>query len=174
MKTMKKWMGIMAVLVLALAMGAGCGSSKKTIKGEGGTGITNQTPSSIDNNGNGVPDDKETGTLSSSNLADIRFDFDRYEIRSQDRATLSRHGQWLTDNPGMRIMIEGHCDERGTVEYNLALGEKRARSAKDFLENYGVPASRLEMVSYGKERPLDPGHDESAWATNRRASFVKR
>ncbi|MFN0151509.1 MAG: peptidoglycan-associated lipoprotein Pal [bacterium] len=173
MKTMKTWMGMMAVLVLALAMGAGCGSSSKAKPGTNTTGERSATPGSGENGGNGVPGDTRD-PMSSYNLADIHFDFDRYDIRSSDRETLSRHGQWLTDNPGTRIMIEGHCDERGTVEYNLALGEKRARSAKDFLENYGVPASRLEMVSYGKERPLDPGHDESAWARNRRASFVKR
>jgi peptidoglycan-associated lipoprotein len=72
------------------------------------------------------------------------------------------------------VVIEGHCDERGSVEYNLALGERRARAAKDFLVSYGVPATRLTTISYGKERPFDAGHDESAWAKNRRAHFVSK
>ena len=70
------------------------------------------------------------------------------------------------------MRIEGHCDERGTVEYNLALGEKRARAARDYLVSLGTPASRLGIISYGKERPVDPGHSESAWAENRRAEFM--
>jgi len=173
MKTVKTWMGLSAVLVLALAMGVGCGSSKKTMKGSDADATRSEGAQTPDRDGDGIPD-KPMDSMSSYNLADIHFDFDRYDLRAQDRETLSRHAQWLTDNASTRVLIEGHCDERGTVEYNLALGEKRARSAKDFLENYGVSASRLEMVSYGKERPLDPGHDESAWAKNRRASFVKR
>jgi len=166
-------MGLVAVGVLALAIGAGCDSSSKTKPGTDATGERTDGTKPSDNDGDGIPD-KPMDSMSSYNLADIHFDFDRYDLRAQDRETLSRHAQWLTDNASTRILIEGHCDERGTVEYNLALGEKRARTAKDFLENYGVSSSRLEMVSYGKERPLDPGHDETAWAKNRRASFVKR
>jgi peptidoglycan-associated lipoprotein len=107
-------------------------------------------------------------------LSDIHFDFDKYDLRPGDRDVLTSHGKWLSDNGSVRVLIEGHCDERGTVEYNLALGEKRARTARDFLVNYGVPADRVEIISYGKERPLDPRHSEDAWASNRRCHFVKR
>ena len=87
---------------------------------------------------------------------------------------LKNKGMWLRDNPDVNVTIEGHCDERGTVEYNLALGDRRAESAKAYLVNLGIPASRIETVSYGEERPVDPGHNEAAWARNRRAAFVIR
>jgi peptidoglycan-associated lipoprotein len=87
-------------------------------------------------------------------------------------AVLKEKAAWLQDRPEVDVLIEGHCDERGTNEYNLALGERRAQSAKVFLVNMGIASSRLTTVSYGEERPLDPGHDEAAWAKNRRAQFV--
>ncbi len=105
-------------------------------------------------------------------LAPIFFDYDKYDLRSDDAVILRRNADQLIENPDAIIRIEGHCDERGTVEYNLALGEKRARTAMQFLVDMGVDPSRLSIVSYGEERPLDPGHDEKAWAKNRRAEFV--
>ena len=105
-------------------------------------------------------------------LAPIFFDFDKYDLRSGDREILKRNADQLVENPDATIRIEGHCDERGTVEYNLALGEKRARAAMQFLVDMGVDPSRLSIVSYGEEKPLDPGHDERAWAKNRRVEFV--
>ena len=80
----------------------------------------------------------------------------------------------MEQNSGSAVVIEGHCDERGSVEYNLALGERRAKAAREFLVSYGIAASRLTTISYGKERPMDSGHDEDSWAKNRRAHFVKR
>ncbi len=105
-------------------------------------------------------------------LSPIFFDFDKYDIRPGDREILKRNAEQLLQNPKAIIRIEGHCDERGTVEYNLALGEKRARAAMQFLIDMGVDPNRLSIVSYGEERPLDPGHDEKAWAKNRRVEFV--
>ncbi len=105
-------------------------------------------------------------------LAPIFFDFDKYDLRSGDREILKRNADQLVENPEATIRIEGHCDERGTVEYNLALGEKRARAAMQFLVDMGVDPSRLSIASYGEEKPLDPGHDERAWAKNRRVEFV--
>jgi len=105
-------------------------------------------------------------------LAPIFFDFDKYDLRSGDREILKRNADQLVENPDATIRIEGHCDERGTVEYNLALGEKRARAAMQFLVDMGVDPSRLSIASYGEEKPLDPGHDERAWAKNRRVEFV--
>jgi len=103
---------------------------------------------------------------------DINFDFDRSEITPRSREILNRKGQFLLANRDIAILIEGHCDERGTDEYNLALGERRANSAKQYLMALGVAADRMSTISYGEERPLDPAKNETAWAKNRRAHFV--
>jgi peptidoglycan-associated lipoprotein len=103
---------------------------------------------------------------------DIYFDFDKYDLRTDARATLDRKASFLNQNSSVRVQIEGHCDERGTEEYNLALGERRANAAKQYLTTAGISAGRLSTISYGKERPLDPGHNEAAWAKNRRDHFV--
>ena len=108
----------------------------------------------------------------SSLLKDIHFDFDRYDIRPEDTKILDQEATLLLKNPNVKIEIEGNCDERGTAEYNLALGQRRANSAKEYLNSLGVPASRILTISYGKEKPLDPGHDEEAWAKNRRDHFI--
>ena len=105
-------------------------------------------------------------------LKDVHFDFDRYEVRSGDEEILKEDAAWLKKNPKTKVQVEGHCDERGTVEYNLALGERRANYIKQYLVSLGIAADRISTISYGKERPLDPGHDEEAWAKNRRVHFV--
>jgi peptidoglycan-associated lipoprotein len=110
--------------------------------------------------------------LESNMLKDIHFDFDQYDIRLGDAEVLKENSALLMKYPMMKFQIEGHCDERGTVEYNLALGERRANSAKDYLISLGIDASRIVTISYGEERPLDPKQDEEAWAKNRRAHFV--
>lgn len=110
----------------------------------------------------------------SSDFQPAFFDLDSYTLRDDARAALDQDAKLLRDNADLRITIEGHCDERGTVEYNQALGEKRAQAARDYLVAAGIDGSRFEVISYGKERPFDPGHDESAWAKNRRAHFVVR
>lgn len=102
----------------------------------------------------------------------ILFDTDRYNIDPQDQAILQSQAQWLARNPNARITIEGHADERGTRDYNLALGERRANAAKNYLASLGVSPSRMTTVSYGKERPEALGSNESAWAQNRRAVSV--
>lgn len=101
----------------------------------------------------------------------IHFAFDSFELRPDARNTLQRKAELLKANPEIKLLIEGHCDERGTAEYNLALGERRARAAYEFLVLLGVSPNRLQIVSYGKERPLDPASTETAWALNRRAQF---
>ena len=103
---------------------------------------------------------------------DIYFDFDKYDLRTDARATLDRKASFLNQNSSIRVQVEGHCDERGTNEYNMALGERRANAAKQYLTTAGISAGRLSTISYGEERPLDPGHNEAAWARNRRAHFV--
>jgi len=102
------------------------------------------------------------------------FDYDAYALRDDARAALDQDARLLRENANLQITIEGHCDERGTVEYNQALGEKRAQAARDYLTGAGTDASRIQIVSYGKERPFEPGHDEAAWSKNRRAHFVLR
>jgi len=103
---------------------------------------------------------------------DIYFDFDKYDLRTDARTTLDRKASFLNQNSSIRVQVEGHCDERGTNEYNMALGERRANAAKQYLTTAGISAGRLSTISYGEERPLDPGHTEAAWARNRRAHFV--
>jgi peptidoglycan-associated lipoprotein len=110
--------------------------------------------------------------LESKLLKDIHFDFDKYDIRPGDTEVLKSNAALLMKHPTIKIQIEGHCDERGTIEYNLALGERRANSAKKYLISLGLSGNRISTISYGKERPLDPGHNEGAWAKNRRGHFI--
>ncbi len=101
----------------------------------------------------------------------IHFDFDSYELKPQDREILKEKAAILRSRQDIELMIEGHCDERGTEEYNLALGERRARAAYEYLILLGISPDRMSIISYGEEKPLDPGHNEEAWAKNRRAQF---
>ena len=105
-------------------------------------------------------------------LPDIHFDFDRYEIRPEDTKTLDTNAEWLRSNPNVQLLIEGHCDDRGTNEYNTALGEHRARSARNYLIGQGIKASRISVISYGEERPLCTEQSETCWSENRRGHFL--
>jgi peptidoglycan-associated lipoprotein len=105
-------------------------------------------------------------------VKDIFFDFDQAMIRDDSKKTMADNVLWLKTNPAAKVTIEGHCDERGSSEYNLALGERRARVTKDFLVAAGIGANRVNTISFGKERPFVLGHDESAWKWNRRAHFT--
>ncbi|HUK57441.1 MAG TPA: peptidoglycan-associated lipoprotein Pal [Nitrospiria bacterium] len=110
--------------------------------------------------------------MPSQGLADAYFDFDKYNIRDDARAALENDARWLKENPKVRVKIEGHCDERGTNEYNLALGERRAKAVRQVLTTLGVEAARLSTISYGEERPVCTQHDETCYAKNRRAHFT--
>jgi peptidoglycan-associated lipoprotein len=112
------------------------------------------------------------GTGEGGPLADVHFDYDSAALGDEARATLEKHALWLQGHRDVKVTVEGHCDDRGTVDYNLALGEQRARATRDYLVGLGIAAERLRIVSYGKERPLDPGNNEAAWARNRRAHFA--
>lgn len=105
-------------------------------------------------------------------LYTIYFDYDKYTIRESDMDYLTKNAKWLGLNPNTKVRIEGHADERGETDYNLALGDKRARSIRKYLEDMGIGTNRLDVVSYGEEKPAVDGHGEDAWAKNRRAEFV--
>jgi peptidoglycan-associated lipoprotein len=126
------------------------------------------TPESLSENSSSEADKLNAQGL----LKPIHFDFDKADIRSDAQQTMNGNAGRMREHGSLKVRIEGHCDERGTVEYNLALGDRRARAARDYLVSAGIPAQRLRTISYGKERPLDPGHNESAWSVNRRAEFI--
>lgn len=105
-------------------------------------------------------------------LKTIYFDFDRYNLKPRAIETLNNNLSWLKNNPDFEIRIEGHCDERGTDEYNLALGDRRAITAREFLVKRGISANRIRIISFGEERPVDSRHSNSAWSKNRRAEFL--
>lgn len=107
-----------------------------------------------------------------SELKDVSFEFDSSALDSAARGNVEANAEWLKANEAVKVVVEGHCDERGTSEYNLALGERRAQSVFSLLRELGVAGDRLSTISYGEELPLDPGHDEAAWAKNRRAHFA--
>ncbi len=104
-------------------------------------------------------------------LQTVHYAYDSSVLNSKSKAALDENVKVLTSNPSLKVQIEGHCDEKGGIQYNIALGERRANSAKAYLADRGVNADRLSTISYGKEKPLDLGHDESAWSKNRRANF---
>jgi peptidoglycan-associated lipoprotein len=108
----------------------------------------------------------------SSQLKDVHFDFDKYDIGPKGAEILKEDAVILQKLPNAKIQVEGHCDERGTNEYNLALGERRANSTKKYLVSLGISAGRISTISYGEEKPLDPGHNEEAWAKNRRGHII--
>ena len=103
--------------------------------------------------------------------SDIYFEYDSYSVQPEDLPKIKEVSEWLKINSAVRIVVEGHCDERGTVEYNLALGQKRAEVAKNHLTKFGVDEKSIRIISFGKEIPVDPGHTEDAWAKNRRVHF---
>ena len=109
--------------------------------------------------------------LEESQFQTVYFDFDKYNLRSDAKADLDQNYELLKEFPDAIIKIEGHCDERGTVEYNLSLGERRSKATQDYLVGLGIEPHRISIISYGKERPVDPRHNEDAWAKNRRAEF---
>ncbi len=117
-------------------------------------------------------DKEELKALEKFQNEDIHFAFDSYVLTEEAQKILDKKVDWLRKHPGVKIIIEGHCDERGSNEYNLALGERRANSAKEYLVNAGIDPDRIHIISYGEERPLALGSDEASWAINRRAHFV--
>jgi peptidoglycan-associated lipoprotein len=161
---------LLTVLVLS-----GCSKNKEVAEAAPPPAPVVETPAPAPASAPPGPDTAVEGDKTvQDQLADIFFDYDSSEITSSAQSTLDANGKVLNDNAGVSLTIEGHCDERGTVEYNLALGDRRGQSAKDYLVRFGVPASRLSVISYGEERPFATGSDEAAFAQNRRAHFAVR
>ncbi len=174
------WLRSFFVMMLAGLVLAGCATSTPTTEPEVGTtpdepAVTPPPPPPPppprdvnDANNPVIP-----GTMNPISRT-FYFDYDRAVIRPNDLSALEMHATFLNNNRDRSIVLEGHCDERGTREYNLALGENRANSVRSFLTSAGVSARQIETVSYGEERPDDPGHSDAAWARNRRALIIYR
>lgn len=170
-------------VLLPVVMLWGCsttGQGPESASTGGATGMTTEAPetstSSVEVGGvdsrtqyTGDPLNDPDSLLSKRT---VYFDFDKSNIKPEARKIIEAHAEYLAGHPNVRIVLEGHCDERGTREYNLGLGERRAKSVEQVLNLLGVSGSQLEMVSYGEERPAAMGHDESSWALNRRVEFV--
>lgn len=123
--------------------------------------------------GAGCQQQRTPRSASGAKLARVHFDLDRSDIKSEDKPVMESNASWLKKNSDAKVTVEGHCDERGTEEYNIALGNRRADSAKNYLTSLGVNGSRLKTVSYGEEKPLETCHNESCWWKNRRAEFSR-
>lgn len=177
----------MAVLLVSLMMMLTVSCSKKAVTREGesvtAASEENQTTFGLDKSSMQKEEmdsaassrGSESGPTAEIALQqEIYFEFDQATLTPDAREILIKNGEWLRINSDISIIIEGHCDERGTNEYNLALGDRRAETVKTFLADLGVQSARLKTISYGEERPADPNHSESAWAKNRRAHFLIR
>ena len=177
-----KCLSLVAVLSAAVAL-SGCSSTDKPDKTEVSSAAPVSPPpaeskkpvpadstkgSSLD----ALQRGESTATPASSPLKDVYFDFDSYNLGAEARETLKANMQWLKANPAAQVQIEGHCDERGTTEYNLALGSKRAESVKDYLVTLGTPADRLTTISYGEELLVCRDQTEECWQRNRRVKFA--
>jgi peptidoglycan-associated lipoprotein len=152
------------ILMAALLLVAGCARPVVKPGGPDATGPLSPYPPGS------MPGEQELQAVQAS-LKSVYFDYDRYTLSPQGQADLQQNAELLKRVPQVAVVAEGHCDERGTSEYNLALGDRRARAAVDYLVSLGLPPNRFSIVSYGSELPADPGHNEEAWSKNRRAAF---
>jgi peptidoglycan-associated lipoprotein len=162
-------------LFAALGVLAACETAPNTSGDAAGTGASSSTSSSTSSSADSSGSGSEQMTITDEliEIGDrVLFGFDSYELTSEAKSTLAKQASFLAANPSVRITIEGHCDERGTREYNLALGESRASATRDYLVAQGVNPARIKIISYGKERPAVIGSNEDAWRYNRRAVSV--
>lgn len=181
---------VLVVLLLFGVIGFGCSPKKVAVTGEPGQQqqtavssketpqrdtlrmkpeekITEQRLAKIESEEEIIQAKEESGRFS-----DINFDFDKYDIRPDAKSVLEEVASWMLKNTAAKLLIEGHCDERGTNEYNLALGDRRGKAARDYLIALGVASNRIEMISYGEEKPFCTDQTEECWAKNRRAHFI--
>jgi peptidoglycan-associated lipoprotein len=162
-------------LFAALGVLAACETAPNTSGDAAGTGASSSTSSSTSSSADSSGSGSEQMTITDEliEIGDrVLFGFDSYDLSSEAKSTLAKQASFLAANPSVRITIEGHCDERGTREYNLALGESRASATRDYLVAQGVNPARIKIISYGKERPAVIGSNEDAWRYNRRAVSV--
>jgi len=179
--------GFFVLVALLTLLGAGCAERKAVAPSEGQMPAVQQPQTKAEETAKGperitdqvakveskdIPSGMERVEEVSGMFKDIHFDYDKYDIREDAKPILKSLADHLIKNSAEKLLIEGHCDERGTNEYNLALGDRRAKAAKDYLVSLGVPSSRLETISYGEEKPLCNEHTEDCWARNRRAHFI--
>jgi len=162
------------ILAVALALTlAACGSNTKKPTTSNET-ISN-TKTEVDNgknNGLNLELNGDSDSNKAGGLVTVYFDFNSASLRSDTKEALDKNVAFLKTNSSVKVQVEGHCDERGSVQFNLALGEKRAKSVREYLTSQGIEAGRVTTISFGKERPVTFGHDEEAWSKNRRANFV--
>lgn len=158
-----------AVVSGLLALTAACSSPGTKTSGDTGT-----TPAASGTSTATASPAPAKPAAAKPSQATIYFDYDKSSLDSADIAVLSGWAAYLSANPGVKVTLEGHCDERGSKGYNISLGERRAASARDYLASNGVSGSQLSVVSYGEERPVAMGHDESAWSKNRRVEVIVR
>jgi len=185
MRKKSLWLTVIAVLaaVSLLTLGACSTKKKETLPATGDkteAGTSGGADGSSGSGGAGgvsaeeraQQGQRDAGYTEESQLKDVNFDYDKSDIRSDAREILKKNAEWMKANSKSKVQIEGHCDERGSNEYNLALGERRANAVKKYISSLGVEADRLYTISYGEELPIDPGHNEEAWSKNRRAHFL--
>jgi peptidoglycan-associated lipoprotein len=165
-----KW--LMLVLAVAMLMLPACAKKQVAPVGEPTEQVPPPAPPLEETKPQEQPPVIEEKPIVQIALDDVFFDFDKYSIKDEYKGVLQKNAEFLMANSDKKLRVEGHCDERGTNEYNMALGEKRAKAVVDFYANYGVKADRLAWISYGEEKPFDSGHNEEAWAKNRRAHMV--
>jgi peptidoglycan-associated lipoprotein len=185
MKGTFSWKWAVLALSVAALVAVGC-AKKQTVKSEGAPGaapapaavgeapmkVTSPSPPPADQLASAAQAGVAVTEEKLSQFDDVRFDFDKSEVKEAGRKACQVVADYLKKRPQAKMQIEGHCDERGTAEYNMALGERRATAVMTYLVSLGVPKAALSTVSFGKEKPLDTGHNEEAWAKNRRAHFV--
>ena len=170
--------GIFSTFAMELLLLMGCSATPTpkpevaTVQPQQQTAASKPAKAVVSSPGSSLEALREGKSPVSGPLKDIYFDFDQYDLSAEARDTLKTHAGWLKDKPSAEVQIEGHCDERGTGEYNLALGAKRAQVAKDYLVTLGVSAGRITTISYGKELPVCTEHTEDCWQRNRHDRFV--
>ena len=177
MRSARAWCWWLSSALLIVLTVSGCPKKppppgEAGLSGAGGAGTSGMGESGIPPPGETTKNEVEFGPERGGPLQDIHFAYDSFELASEARDSLRANATWLQSNSQAKVEVEGHCDERGTVEYNLALGAKRARAARDYLVSLGVAPERLSTISYGEELPLCREPEESCWQQNRRAHFL--